>query len=244
MPYTEGAAEELVNKLVVPDTCMDIIFRTNFTDNKQESSFCGINDIPLVHGGQALDRTEKSVFGIRLYAWSAVLFSEESMKNVKNGFYDVGQYFPQIKKALEQRLFNVVNLKERVQIAQKVLLCQLKDKHCNPLVMEAVGEILRKKGNLKTFELSQRMLISERQLERVFKEYIGISPKQISSLIRYQYLWKDICMNPNFQILDGVYQYGYTDQAHLLHDFKRFHTMNLTKAKETAFCNVGFLQEK
>lgn len=242
-PYMDEPEEE-PDKLVVPDTCMDIIFRTNFTDNTQESSFCGMNDAAFVSGRHSFEKcAEKSIFGIRFYAWSAVLFSEESLKNTKNKFYDAGQHFSQIKKELEQRFFEVVSLKDRVRIAEEVLLRMLGNRFYNPLVVEAVGEILKRKGNLKALELSREMHVSERQLERVFKEYIGISPKQLSSLVRYQYLWKDICVNPNFRILDEVYRYGYTDQAHLLHDFKRFHTMSLSEAKEYAFSDVGFLQE-
>lgn len=242
-PYTKDPAEELANKLVVPDTCMDIIFRTNFTNNKLESSFCGINDGPFI-SKDSFDDTLTSVFGIRLYAWSAALFSEESMQKVKNGFYDAGQYFSKIKKELEQRFFEVVDLKKRVEIAQKVLLKHLREKNQNPLIMEAVGEILRRRGNLKLLELSSLIHVSERQLERLFKEYIGVSPKQLSSLIRYQYLWSDFVFLSDFYIQDEVYRYGYTDQAHLLRDFKRFHTMNLSQAKEHAFRDVAFLQEK
>lgn len=243
-PYLEEPEEEPANSLMVPDTCMDIIFRINFTDNTLNGSFCGINDLPLISDKHSVaERAEKSVFGIRFYAWSAVLFSDESMKNVKNGFYDAGQHFSYIKKELEKKLFDVVSLTDRVRITQELLLCRLKEKHYNSVVLEAVGEILKKRGNLKTLELCREMHVSERQMERVFKEYMGISPKQLSSLVRYQYLWKDICTNPKFQILDGVYRYGYTDQAHLLHDFKRFHAMNLTQAKEYAVQSVGFLQE-
>lgn len=243
-PYTKGPAEELANKLVIPDTCMDIIFRFNFTDNKLISAFCGINDIPFTSDDSISDNTVTSVFGIRFYAWSAVLFSEESMRNVKNGFYDAGQHFSKIKKELEQRFFEVVDLRQRIEIVQKVLLKHLREKNQNPLIMEAVGEILRRRGNLKLLELSSEIHVSERQLERLFKEYIGVSPKQLSSLIRYQYLWSDFVFLSDFHIQDEVYRYGYTDQAHLLRDFKRFHTMNLSQAKEHAFRDVAFLQEK
>lgn len=240
--YVNDKADILAGKLLIPDTCMDVVFRINFTDNRLDSDFCGINDGPLSSESENIDNTEKSVFGIRFYAWSAVLFSEESMKDVKNGFFDSRQHFSNLTKELEQRFFDVVDFNQRVKIAEDILLRHLNKRHSNPFVMEVVGEILRKKGNLKFLELWQEMNISERQMERLFKEYMGISPKLFSSLIRYQYLWRDIFFNPDFNIQDGVFQYGYTDQSHLLHDFKRFHTMNMEQAREHAFQNVGFLQ--
>lgn len=243
-PYVHEIEEEPIGDLMIPDTCMDIIFKINFTDNTLENCFCGIDDIPFFNYKQNKNRAEKSVFAIRFYAWSAVFFSEESMREVKNGFYSARQYFSKLTKELEEKLFDVVEMKQRVEIAQEILLRHMNFKHRNPLVMEAVGEIFKKRGNLKFMELSREMHIGERQMERLFKEYIGVSPKQLSSLIRYQYLWKDVILNQNFHIQDGVYQYGYTDQSHLLHDFKRFHTMNLADAKRFALCNVGFLQER
>lgn len=40
-------------------------------------------------------------------------------------------------------------------------------------------------------DLKQETLIGERQLERLFSEYVGVSPKSLASMVRYQYLWSD-----------------------------------------------------
>ena len=61
--------------------------------------------------------------------------------------------------------------------------------------------------------------------------------------MRYQLLWCD-ALRPGFDIQDAVFRYGFTDQSHLLHDFKKFHTMTLPQAQTRAWKDVGFLQEK
>ena len=48
--------------------------------------------------------------------------------------------------------------------------------------------------------------------------------------MRYQYLWGEVVKNPGFCVSDAVYQYGYTDQSHLIREFKRYHTMDIRKA--------------
>jgi len=128
-------------------------------------------------------------------------------------------------------------------MTERYLLGHIHLERTNNIVMDAVAEILQRKGNLEVGQLSKEIHISSRQLERLFKENIGISPKQLSSLIRYQYLWREVLCHPQFQIQDAVYRYGYTDQAHLLRDFKRFHTMNPVEAKKYALEHVAFLQE-
>ena len=80
------------------------------------------------------------------------------------------------------------------------------------------------------------------QRERLFHEYIGITPKKLCSLVRYQYLWNEIIRNPRFSILDGVCKYGFTDQSHLIREFKRYHAMDIHKAVQYARDNVENIQ--
>lgn len=91
-------------------------------------------------------------------------------------------------------------------------------------------------------QLSRSLHISTRQLERLFQSRIGLPPKALACLIRYQLLWRD-ALQPGFDVQDAVFRYGYTDQAHLLRDFKRFHTMTIPQALAYARKDVGFLQE-
>lgn len=64
-------------------------------------------------------------------------------------------------------------------------------------------------------------------MERLFHEYIGMTPKKLSNLVRYQCLWRDIVSQSHFNILDAVYKYGYTDSSHLKREFKRYHSMSI-----------------
>ncbi len=77
--------------------------------------------------------------------------------------------------------------------------------------------------------------VSQRQLERLFADYVGISPKKLAGLIRYQYLWRDILRYGTSDIQDAVFRYGYADQAHLLNDFRKYHDTTPARARSLAF---------
>ena len=62
-------------------------------------------------------------------------------------------------------------------------------------------------------------------------------------MVRYQYVWNDFLYNKNFNIADAVYKYGYSDQAHLCRDFKKYHSMSMSDAKKYAMKNVGNIQD-
>lgn len=227
--------------IIIPDTCMDIIFYINHSKNQISSDFCGINDVPFNNIENTSNDLE-SIFGIRFYAWSVYLFAEDSIKHIKNNFIDINYHFSKLRKKIEPLLFDITNIYDRIKIAENFLINNIKCARNNHIITDAISELLLQKGSLKIKSLEKNIHISSRQLERVFSDNMGISPKQLASLIRYQYLWKDL-LNNKTSPLDLVYKYGYTDQAHLLHEFKKYHGMTPEKAKKHAY-NVAFLQEK
>lgn len=245
----KAACEEAIKNriyektLVIPDTCMDIIFKVNHAENKIESTFCGIDDKSF-WGEAVKEGAEVSTFAIRFYVWSTALFAEDSMKNVKNAAFDLEQFFSGLKKEIEPLLFEVTDMQGRIRMAEGFLQKYIHHRASHPVFLQATGEILARRGNVNLSYLTHETGMGSRQLERIFKEYSGLSPKRFSSLIRYQFLWKDILLQKHFDIQDAVFRYGFTDQAHLMHEFKRFHTMTVQKAKEYALKDVAFLQER
>lgn len=222
----------LDNRVIIPDTCMDIIFTLDYSRGAVESAFCGIDE----HSHFSSDTYGKigtATFGIRFYPWSAVLFADEDMRNVKNKSFDAGEHFDGIKRQLEPRLWAADSLEERAKIAEEVLIKCI-SKHADSTFLNAVHFILSTNGCSKTSELCLHTAVSEKQLERVFSNNVGISPKAFSSLIRYQLLWQDMLFCSDFNALDAVEKFGYCDQSHLLRDFKRRHLMTPQEAVKFA----------
>lgn len=241
-PYAEKPTDAAVNRLVTPDTCMDIIFHVNHTKNQISGKFCGIDDMPF-YTGISHSQHLVSVFGIRFYAWTAFLFADDSMKLVKNQYFDAKQYFYKLTKEMESVLLEIKHIRNRIEYAQKCLLRCLCIKREQPVLTESVGILLSHRGSVRVDHLAEQICVSKRQIERVFSEYAGISPKALASLIRYQYVWRETLYSKNFNIADAVFRYGYADQPHLLKDFKKYHGLNLREAKQRAQKNVAFLQD-
>lgn len=241
-PYKEKGTDAAVHRLVTPDTCMDIIFHVNYTKNQISSRFCGIDDTAF-YTGDAHSENLVSTFGIRFYAWTAVLFADDSMKLVKNQYFDAKQYFYKLTKELESVLPEMKDIKSRTEYAEKCLLRCLSIKKERSVVAESVGILLSHQGNMRMDRLAEKICVSKRQVERVFHEYVGISPKSLASLIRYQYVWRETLYSKYFNIADAVFRYGYTDQPHLLKEFKKYHGLSLQEAKQRAQKNVAFLQD-
>lgn len=215
------------NKIwVIPDICMDIMVTGNQNFNSIGSHFCGINNFSYF-----ADESDSFCFGIRFYAWSAVLFADDGMNGVLNAFLNADAYFSDFSRELNEKLFNAESIYERKAITEEFLLRRLNTKRENFDIMNSLYFIINNNGNAGVAELSDYCVISKRQLERRFVEYTGVSPKQLINLIRYQILWQD-CLKGNFNALDAVEKFGYYDQSHLIKEFKKYHGMSINNALE------------
>lgn len=236
--WQEAGVEE--RSVVVPDTCMDVIFTFDHTNNRLYSGFCGMDDRAVLSSGSPVGRLQLSIFGIRFYAWSAVLFSEEPMRACRNFCGDASIYYSWLVRELGQKLWEPAAIEERVQLAEAALLLRMDLRQENSVFMEAVAEILSQRGALRMHELVRDMHVSDRQLQRVFQENMGVSPKRFASLVRYQNLWRDILTASGRQVMDEVCLLQYTDQAHLMREFKRYHGMTIPQACALAGKSVAF----
>ncbi|MBN7821594.1 AraC family transcriptional regulator [Bowmanella yangjiangensis] len=111
----------------------------------------------------------------------------------------------------------------RIQLLEQQLLrllsLDLGEQHC---FENAVSRIQLACGQQPIQHIFQDMGIGQRQLERQFGRWLGMSPKQYSKLQRIS-LARDLLKNAqdNQSLTDLALQAGYYDQAHFIHEFKQ-----------------------
>lgn len=208
--------------IIIPDTCMDIIFNIDYYSNKISSTFCGINDAPF----RIFDINKTtciSIFAIRFNFWSVYLFSDIGMKESLNTLIDINEYFYDFKSKLENLLIEKTTMERKIVEVEKYLIKRLiETKQLNNNIMNASYFILNAKGLISASEICTKVNISQRQLQRLFLEFIGVSPKKLTDLVRFQNIWKEMYDSPNQNFADIAYRYHYTDQSHFNNDFKKY----------------------
>lgn len=228
----ENADEAGKSSLVIPDTCTDIIIDTD----TGESIFCGINDCPQ----NAFIKRSKpvSVFAVRFYCHTAVLFSEGGMDGSLNCYLPGEEIFGSFAAELARRVSSEQDICGRIAAAEKFLLERVNLSRENESFMNALYYIISRRGSADVMELSRYTAYSKRQLERIFKTYAGVSPKALSGLIRYQLLWQDI-LSGGYDPGNAVEKFGYFDQPHMLGEFRKYHGMNPKNALSAAYREAG-----
>lgn len=211
--------------LVIPDTCMDIIFE--ISEFGGDGFFCGMDDSSFYSAGSGAE-----LFGIRFYAWAARSFSRRDFSGSGGGRFEIGEFYDNTEELLSA-VRRAPTFEERAAAAEKWLFERFGYIVTENDLFNAIDHVITKNGNVSISELCMHTAVSARTLERLFMRNTGVSPKAFSSLVRYQMLWRDI-LHPGFDVFDAVEKFGYSDQPHLLNDFKRRHLMNPRQAVEYA----------
>lgn len=90
------------------------------------------------------------------------------------------------------------------------------------ILHSCLEEILDLKGNCEIAKLSKKHGLSERTLQRRFQSYVGLTPKQFSTIIRFQTSLSELNDVNKSKLTDIAYASGYADQSHFIRQFKTF----------------------
>jgi AraC-like DNA-binding protein len=77
-------------------------------------------------------------------------------------------------------------------------------------------------GQKRIDALANETNLSARQLERVFREHVGLGPKTYSRLVRFDRAARGIASRGTMAWTHFALTHGYSDQAHFLNEFKEF----------------------
>lgn len=214
--------------LIIPDTCMDIIINIDKNKNIVFNKLTGLDNTP--NYSSLYDGKNNVIFAVRFYFWAVPFFTNENLIYCKNSSCDSEMYFPDINKYLCEHNFTELDFKNKIKLFQCYLIKLLNSFSVSGDILNCIDQLVQKRGNIKISSISDNCVISPRKLQRLFKNHVGSTPKEMSELIRYQSLWKDVLTKENFNIQDEVFALGYYDQSHLLNEFNRYHGMSLKKA--------------
>ncbi|GAA4178293.1 helix-turn-helix domain-containing protein [Sphingobacterium ginsenosidimutans] len=85
-----------------------------------------------------------------------------------------------------------------------------------------INDIHSFKGRISVFDLAKRNCTTVRQLERNFKKFIGLSPKEYSNIIRFQNALSLIRDSKQSRsLMDIAFECGYYDHSHLSLEIRR-----------------------
>ena len=104
------------------------------------------------------------------------------------------------------------------------VVCDIAYRHKHDVMpIRTAGHLLRRAhGQIRMTDLAAQSYLSSSQFERQFKHYTAISPKAYARIVRFGSLQAALLVNPFIPSADLADVYGYSDQSHLIREFKSF----------------------
>ncbi|MCJ8211000.1 helix-turn-helix domain-containing protein [Mucilaginibacter sp. RS28] len=159
------------------------------------------------------------VIGIRCFPWG--IFNLLNLPADKGKLHLLENSIAALQPQLAA-LLAANKISEAIALSQSYLLAILNGASGDHRVSKAGEAIRAAHGTLPVSEVAEVIHSTVRTLERNFKQSAGRTVKDVSALVRFEQVRNRLWANPELQLAGLAHELGYTDQAHLSKEFKRF----------------------
>ncbi len=210
--------EDEIDFKVFPDGCIDLIFDLNHNNGFISGHMTKFQDLSLVNN--------TSLLGVRFRVESFAALSPIPLSEFKDKRVDLMDlnWNPDVVQLLNE----TNNIDHRLSIVEKYI-CEKLNKNItkgDELISAIAATIRNLKGKIVVKEIAQAYLISIRQLERRFKNYMGLTIKEFTNIIRFIHTSKEISMSKQKSLMQLAFDGGYYDHAHMTNNFMQIAGVN------------------
>ncbi|WP_316839467.1 helix-turn-helix domain-containing protein [Pedobacter gandavensis] len=125
---------------------------------------------------------------------------------------------------LSERLHDVSSAIQKIEVLSQFMLTKIKARPSGKEaeMQFAMDKIMHSSGGTSLKVLQEELYLTERNFERKFKQYVGITPKLFSRICRFQSSLKQLNHHQFDKLSDLAYENNYADQSHFIRSFKEF----------------------
>ena len=187
-----------------------------------------------------------SVLIARLYPYAGSLFFPNPMNEFTNYATNAYGIFSREVYDLYSSMMEADDLKNKIAVLDRFLVRKLmmnEKKFRKLTVIEQVCKHIFTTGDaFDSMALSKSYGLSERYLQKLFVEMVGISPSAFFSVHRFNKSLAQILSTGHSLTAIG-YDCGYYDQAHFIKEFKRFTGITPFEARASLIKNEAEFQQ-
>src|SRR5712691_6936913 len=161
------------------------------------------------------------VFGIKFKPGGFYPFVKSPVSQLTNGSTSFWDAFGVDSKALEETILSQEDEGEMIELVEKFLRERLPERDKNVTVInEVVDYIIAHREITKVDDVVSQFNLNKRTLQRLFRQYVGVSPKWVIKRYRLHEVAERLAGGEVVDWPKMVLELGYTDQAHFIKDFK------------------------
>ena len=212
-------------KLIVPNGLPKLVipFR-NGLDGRMEGwrhlsgehsmTIIGICDLPSVV--DVVSDSASGTIGVEFSPMGISRFLHVRQSEIKNRIYPLADVLGKVAAEIEERIAQANDTEQKVKLVQFFLM-RLFNNNRDDIFEYCINRIRASKGTVQVKQLERETGYSSRWLTMKFDEKLGISPKNLCSVVRFHTVYQALA----FDVQHDIYDFYY-DQSHFIKDFRRF----------------------
>ncbi|HEU4769172.1 MAG TPA: AraC family transcriptional regulator [Pyrinomonadaceae bacterium] len=222
----DGPSPDGTPERILPDGCVELILNFGARFSQHNGSVQVLQPrhflVGQMTGPILISATGKvELLGIRFHPGGTSPFLRMPMNEVTDQVAELGS----ISSVLERELLNVsehlTSLKEKTRAVESALTATLLRSRPDSPSMRPAARLVASAGLIAVDQLAADAGISSRQLERRFMREVGVGPKLLGRILRFQQVFRAVERSDAAWASIAV-ECGYYDQAHLIRDFNQF----------------------
>ena len=211
---------------ILPDGCVELILNFGASFSQHHNGHRSLQPRNFLVGqmtGPILISPTGAVqlLGIRFHPGGTLPFLCLPLDEITDQVVELGSLSSKLERELLSAVSESSSLSQKIAAVEAFLTSRSTANHHDSRLMILAARIVETAGVLSVDQLANDAGISSRQLERRFLREIGIGPKLLGRIIRFQQVFRAV-QQCNAAWSAIAVECGYYDQAHLIRDFNQF----------------------
>jgi len=144
------------------------------------------------------------------------------MAETSNQLWETDALFGNWSRQMQETLNGLERLDQKVAYVQNRLTLLLRRNGRDSRIVDYCVDTLRSvDGRISIRALEQQTGYSRRYLGRLFQQHVGLSPKVLAEIFRFQRFYRKWAEGLSFDLLKADLYDHYYDQAHFIREFRR-----------------------
>jgi len=221
------SAESSRPQKILPDGCMEIVIHIGTPFRRIRNNASRTQDGAFLVGQLTEcfvleNNSSANVMGVRFKPAGTATFMPFALSEIQNEEITLESLWGRAGRSLQDAVIHAKSDADRIRVIERFLMGRLQPERVDPRLGEAVRLIEHHRGRITVSDISASVGWSLRQLERQFLNRIGIGPKALIRTLRFQTLLQLALSGTTPNWASFAIDCGFFDQAHLIHEFKRF----------------------
>jgi len=183
-----------------------------------------------------------SVLIARIYPYASSLFFPNPISHFTNHSIDLHDVVGNESNDFYDKLMEAPSIRGKVSVldaflVQKLMKNEKRQRKIN-LIKQMCGDLSAHSEAFDIKEVSNRYGFSERYIQKLFIDIVGLAPRSLFSVQRFNKSLSQV-LSTQTDLTSIAYECGYYDQAHFIREFKKYAGITPSEARPLLSVNAA-----